>query len=301
MLAPLSLADGLLAVELDDELLAHRNLVVLAVREAPYDALALVRLKLEPLRDLAPAGVHVLVDPRQHLRGRAGPHHFANPNQVGGHRDLSPVHLEVSVGDHLTPFAAGGREAEPVDDVVESPLEVLEEVLARDPLLPLRRGEVAPELGLEHPVDPLRLLLLPELDPEGGQLAAVQAVLARRVVPALDRALVGEAPRPLQEQLHALSPAEPALRVAISRHRRVSLHPASLGRPAAVVGDRRHVVDRADLQAHRLERPDGRFAPRARSLPEHLALLETVLHGLARRDLRRGLGGERRALARALE
>src|SRR5438132_711500 len=156
MLAPLSLADGLLAVQLDDELLAHRDLDVLAEREAPYEALALVRV---------------------------------------------------------------------------------------------------------------------ELDPEGGQLATVQAVLARRIVPALDRALVGEAPRPFQEQLHALSPAEPALRVAISRHRRVPLHPASLGRPAAVVGDRRHVVDRADLQAHRLERPDCRFAPRARSLHEHLDLL----------------------------
>src|SRR5438105_8550824 len=301
MLAPLSLADGLLAVQLDDELLAHRDLDVLAGREAPHEALELVRVKLEPLRHLAPAGVHVLVNPRQDLRGREGPHHIANPNQVGGHRDLSPVHLEVSVGDHLPPFAAGGREAEPVDDVVESPLEVLEEILARDPLLPLRRGEVAPELGLEHPVDPLRLLLLPELDPEGGQLAAVQAVLARRVVPALDRALVGEAPRPLQEQLHAFSPAEPALRVAIARHRRVSLHPASLGLPATVVGDRRHVVDRADLQSHRLERPDGRLAPRARSLHEHLDLLEAVLHGLARGDFCRRLGGERRALARALE
>src|SRR5438874_10040120 len=101
MLAPLSLADGLLAVELDDELLAHRNLDVLAEREAPYDALALVRVKLEPLRHLAPAGVHVLVDPRQHLRGRAGPHHIADAGAGRREQDrkstrLNSSHVEIS-------------------------------------------------------------------------------------------------------------------------------------------------------------------------------------------------------------
>jgi hypothetical protein len=43
-------------------------------------------------------------------------------------------------------------------------------------------------------------------------------VLARRVAPALDRALLGQATLALEEELEPLAAAEPALRPEITRH-----------------------------------------------------------------------------------
>src|SRR6185503_21163472 len=96
------------------------------------------------------------------------------------------------------------------------------------------------------------------------QLAALQAVHARRIVPPLDRTLVGEAPCALEEELHPLAAAQAALGVTISRHAGL-LHPPPLGRAAAVVGNGGDVADRGDLETHRLQRADGRLAPGARA------------------------------------
>src|SRR4029077_6837946 len=79
------------------------------------------------------------------------------------------------------------------------------------------------------------------------------------------------------------------------------LDPAPLGRAAAVVGDGGDVGDRGDLEAGWLEAADRRLAARARALDADLRCLQAVLHRLARRRLGGDLGGERRALARALE
>src|SRR5215469_8270904 len=79
------------------------------------------------------------------------------------------------------------------------------------------------------------------------------------------------------------------------------LHPAPLGRAAAIVRNRGDVLDRADLQAGRLERPDGGLPARARTLHEHVNLAHAVLHGPAGGGLSGHLRGERRGLARALE
>src|SRR4029450_850646 len=102
-------------------------------------------------------------------------------------------------------------------------------MFAGDALLGLRPLEVLAELALQHAVDPLGLLLLAQLHAEGGELAAVEAVLARRIVAALDRALVGEAAGALQEELLAFAAAQAALRVTIACHGR-ALHPPPLGR-----------------------------------------------------------------------
>src|SRR2546430_10559085 len=137
-------------------------------------------------------------------------------------------------------------------------------------------------------------------DLERRELAAVEAVLARWIVASLDRALVGEAARALEEELHPLTPAEPALRVAVPRHGRL-LHPPPLGRAAPVVRDRRHVADRGDLEPHGLERADGGLPAGPGPTHEDLDLLEPVLHRLARGDLRGRLRGEGCALAGAPE
>src|SRR5262245_3728207 len=206
----------------------------------------------------------------------------------------------MPVRHHLPPLAARGREAEPVHHVVEPELEQPQEVLAGDTLLGLGPLEVLAELALQHTVDTLGLLLFAELDAEGGRLAAVQPVLTRGIVAPLDGALVGEAARSLQEELLAFAAAQPALRVTIPRHGRL-LHPPPLGRPAPVVGNRRHVADRGDLETGGLQRADRRLAPRPGASHEHLDLLQAVLHRLAGGQLGSRLGGEGRALARALE
>src|SRR5206468_8027672 len=154
-------------------------------------------------------------------------HRVAHLHQERRHRDLAAVHLEMAVRHHLAPLASRGRESEPVHDVVEPELEEPQEILAGDALLGLGPLEVFAELTLEHAVDALGLLLLAQLHAEGGRLAAVQPVLARRIVAPLDRALVGEAAGALQEELHAFASAEPALRVSIPRHGR-PLYPPPL-------------------------------------------------------------------------
>src|SRR5262249_28441754 len=112
----------------------------------------------------------------------------------------------------------GGREAEPVDDVVEPRLEQPQQVLARDAALAGRPRVVGSELGLEQAVVPARLLLLAQLEQVLGLLDATSAVLARRVAPALDRALLGQAALALQEELHPLAAALLALRRAVAGH-----------------------------------------------------------------------------------
>ena len=103
-------------------------------------------------------------------------------------------------------------------DVVETALEQREQVLARDAPHALGRLEREAELSLEDAVEALDLLLLTELDAVPEDLAAALAVLTRGEVAALDGALVREAAVPLEEQLHAFAPAQPADRFAITSH-----------------------------------------------------------------------------------
>src|SRR6478735_3121953 len=74
-----------------------------------------------------------------------------------------------------------------------------------------------------------------------------------------------------------------------------------LGRAASVVGARRDVLDRADLEADRAEGPDGGLATGAGTLDEDVDLLHAVLHRPAPGGLSGHLRGEGGGLARALE
>src|SRR4051812_17422291 len=81
----------------------------------------------------------------------------------------------------------------------------------------------------------------------------------------------------------------------------LSLDPAPLGRPAAVVRLRGDVGDGADLEAGCLQRTDRGLTPGAGALDEDVDLLHAVLGRLAGAVLGGHLRGERRGLARALE
>src|SRR5581483_2092977 len=77
--------------------------------------------------------------------------------------------------------------------------------------------------------------------------------------------------------------------------------PPALLRPAAVVGDGGDVFDAGDFEAGVLQAADGGLPARPRALDQHVDLAHAVLHRRLRRLLGRQLGGERRALAAALE
>src|SRR5262249_27381099 len=149
--------------------------------------------------------------------------------------DAAPVHVEVPVADELAGLRARRGEAEPVDDVVEPRLERAEEVLAGDARAARRLRIVDLELLLGQAVVAARLLLLAELEQVLALLDAAAAVLTRRVAAALDRALLGQAALPLEEELHALPAADTALRAHIARHVRPSASCAAARRcaPAA--------------------------------------------------------------------
>src|SRR5947199_4001452 len=72
--------------------------------------------------------------------------------------------------------------------------------------------------------------------------------------------------------------------------------PAPLRRAAAVVGDRRDVGDRGDLETSRLQRTDRLLAAGARTLDEDLDLAHPMLH----RAPGGAIGGERGRVRRAL-
>src|ERR1700686_2448467 len=74
-----------------------------------------------------------------------------------------------------------------------------------------------------------------------------------------------------------------------------------LRRAAAVVRNRRDVLDERDFEAGSLQRADRGFASRAWGLAVGLGGLHPVIHRLARHGFGSHLGGERRRFLRALE
>src|SRR5712691_4234625 len=80
-----------------------------------------------------------------------------------------------------------------------------------------------------------------------------------------------------------------------------SSDPAPLGRAAAIVRNRGDVLDRANLQACRLQGADGGFPARPWTLHENVDLAHAVLHRTARGGLGGHLSGEWRRLTRTLE
>ena len=120
--------------------------------------------------------------------------------------------------DELAGLGPRGREAEPVDDVVEPHLERSEQGLAGHAGPVLGIDEVVAELALEDAVDAADLLLLAKLEAVLADLAAADAVLAGRRRPPLEGALLGVAAGALQEELGALPAAEAADGFGVTGH-----------------------------------------------------------------------------------
>src|SRR5581483_4037685 len=218
---------------------------------------------------------------------------------VGGDGHPLAVDRHVAVADELAGLVAAGSEHRPVGDVVEARLQHTEQVLAGDPLLAGGLLVEPAELLLQHSVDAAGLLLLPQLDHVLALPDTAAAVLPGGIGPALDGALHRVALRALQEELHLLPAAEAADRAGVTSH--ANSDPPPLGGAAAVVGDRRDVLDTGHLDPGVLDGADGGLPPRAGPLHQHVDLADAMLHRPAGGRLGRHLGGERRRLARPLE
>src|SRR5688500_11985633 len=77
--------------------------------------------------------------------------------------------------------------------------------------------------------------------------------------------------------------------------------PPALWRTAAVVRDRRHVLDALDVETARGKRADGGLTSRSRSLHLHIDAADAVLLRQLSRVLSSHLGSERRSLAGTFE
>ena len=209
-----------LRIQLDDELFLHRQVDLLARRQRGDPAGHLAGVERQPFRHAASLDLFERVLDRRVLRARAvHAHRVAGLDLIRRHVDLAAVHQEVAVAHELPRLRPRGREAEAVDDVVHAPLEQLQQRLAGDAAGAVRHLEVAAELVLQHAVNALDLLLLAQLQAVADQLRLPQlAVLPRRQVALLDRALLRVAALPLQEELHAFAPAQPAHRTDVTCH-----------------------------------------------------------------------------------
>src|SRR5258708_34417060 len=121
----------LLRVQLDDELLSHRRSHLAALRLAQHLGRKRLVVGLEPRGNLSGE----LGGVPHHLHRRSigfDRDHIARPHLVAGYVHPAAVDRPMAVTDELTRLAAGSREAETHEDVVEPALEQREEGLARD-------------------------------------------------------------------------------------------------------------------------------------------------------------------------
>ncbi len=98
----------------------------------------------------------------------------------------------MAVAHELTRLGPRSGESEGVDDVIEPQLELAEEIVTGDSGLARGALEVEPELLFQQAVDALDLLFFAKLDSVAEDLGTAASMLARRVIAALDRALVLE-------------------------------------------------------------------------------------------------------------
>src|SRR5215208_5949183 len=208
---------SLLRVKLDDELFLHRRGDLGPLWEAEDLRREAVMVGLEPGRHDG-GQLCCFADDGLDRRVRSHRDHVLVAQLVRGDVHALAVDRPVSVQDHLACLAPGAGEAKPHEYVVEARLQQAQQVLAGYAGLAARLVVVVAELLLEHAVIAARLLLLAQLDAVLRLARAAAAVVTRRVRPALDAALVGQATLALEEQLDALAAALLALRSGVARH-----------------------------------------------------------------------------------
>src|ERR1700687_5713305 len=114
----------LLAVQLDYQLLVHRQLDILASRQRNHAAFVVLAIDFQPHRRRLMTG-KIPRDFENWNLAAALPNRnlFTDGDLVRRNIDLLTIHLHVPVTHQLARLAAGNAEAQTVDDVVQAPLE----------------------------------------------------------------------------------------------------------------------------------------------------------------------------------
>src|ERR1017187_10554986 len=209
----------LLRVQLDDKLLVQLDLYqVLALRQALDATLQTFPVHIDPIRRRrVRRGVADGQNVGIGLAALADRNYVANLDHRRRDVALAAVDIDVAVAHHLAGLGAAGAEAHAGDDAVQAALQVLHQVLARDPLLQRCLLEGDAELAFQHAVHAAHLLFLAKLQAVAHNLlSAVLAMLPRNEVALFDGALLAVAALALEVEFHALSPALPANRAYIS-------------------------------------------------------------------------------------
>src|SRR4051812_32021303 len=287
-----------LRVELDDQLLLHGHVDLCALGQLVHEDPQVRLHDLQPAGDRPVAEGLLGHDERQRVqRLRLHVDDVELRHLEAGHVDPLAVDGEVAVADELPGLPPGAGQARAVDDVVQPRLEQLQQRLTGLALGARGLLVVAAELPLQHAVGIAGLLLLLELKQVLALLDAAAAVLAGRVGTALEGAVAAD-----EVDLETTRLAGRG--AGVTSHVSLllpALDPAPLRRPAAVVRLRGDVLDGADLETGRLQRPDRGLPAGAGALDEHVDLAHAVLGGLAGGVLGSHLRRERRGLTRALE
>jgi hypothetical protein len=108
----------------------------------------------------------------------------------------------------LSSLATRRTETESINNVIKSSLQEYEKLSSRHTLCRSRSLEGVVELSLEEAVGPLNLLLLTKLNLVVGEGLTSTAVLTWTTLSLLYRALAGETPLALEEELLPLSTAQ---------------------------------------------------------------------------------------------
>src|SRR6056297_233074 len=296
-------ASQLLGIELDDQVFVDVGQDVVTVGQLLQHAAHLGLIHFDPFGESGfPCQLDGILHPQLLLGLLTDRDLVPRGDLVGRNIHHLAIHRDALVAHELARFGAGGCKTHPVADIVQAAFEQLQQVLTSGALLLGGPLVIVAELPFEHAVHPAQLLLFAQLQAVVGN---ARATLRRPAGRHLEFALGLKRPdAALQEQVGALATGELALRSQVSSHSIKSLcgsDPALLGRPAAVVGDRGHVLDVRDTEAHGVERTDGRLASWSGALDANFHVLHAVFRcgsaGLFGSDLRR----ERRALARTAE
>ncbi len=131
-------------------------------------------------------------------------------HDIGGDIHFSAVDGEEPVAHQLPGGVSGTGQSHPVNHVVESHFQQLQEVFPGHPLPTVRDFEIFPELLFQNAVDAAHFLFFPQLNAVFGKLGPALPVLAGGVRPFIDGAFGRFAPLRFQEQFFAFSPAQPA-------------------------------------------------------------------------------------------
>ena len=136
---------------------------------------------------------------------------------------------------------------------------------------------------------------------ELSTLRLLLTMLPRRIITALNRALVGKTLFALEEQLFALTAALSALRIEIPCHGGISLNATLFRRAAAIVRHWRHIRNAGYFETHGVQRAHCRLAARAGALDAYFKIFDATLNGKLAALLGGDLRGKGRGFTRALK